>query len=150
MPLRVKRVRVELERSRVLAVGVSHAAPLVFKVTRMVSNRSAQLAPVRTGALRASRRMTMRARPQSVTGTVSYTRKYATWVHEGTPPHVIRPKRKRYLSFYWPKVGHRVVFRYVSHPGTKGQPFLRQALQEIAPAEGFLVTTGFTTLTDLA
>lgn len=37
---------------------------------------------------------------------------------EGSPPHIIRPrKRGGKLVFYWPKVGRVVAFPYVNHPG---------------------------------
>jgi hypothetical protein len=58
---------------------------------------------------------------------------YARWEHDGTRKHLILPKRTGgRLAFYWPKVGRRVAFRKVNHPGTRGTKFLVRAL----PAAG--------------
>lgn len=57
---------------------------------------------------------------------------------QGTKPHVIRPKRKRALS--WPSAAHPV--RRVNHPGTPAQRFtdtiaatMRKQYQRIVAAE---------------
>ena len=100
-----------------------------------VQRRARTLAPSRTGALRQSirvrRTLTFRG-PSSVVGTDLF---YAPYVHDGTPPHVIRPRRARALRF---TAGGRVVFAArVNHPGTKAGPFLDQALREVARREGW-------------
>lgn len=47
---------------------------------------------------------------------------HAVYHHEGTPAHIIRPRRARMLRF---TVGGQVVFaRQVNHPGTKANRFL--------------------------
>ena len=69
--------------------------------------------------------------------------------HEGTVPHVIRPRqvpltkagtpRKRirpgdvkpYLAFYWPAVGHVVRTRQVRHPGTRPNRYLTDSLADL-------------------
>jgi hypothetical protein len=51
---------------------------------------------------------------------------YALYVHEGTRAHTIIAKEGSALSFIWH--GERVFFTSVNHPGTKAQPFLRDAL----------------------
>lgn len=50
-------------------------------------------------------------------------------VHNGSPPHRIRPRRSGgYLRFV---VDGRVVYaREVNHPGYKGNPFLADALRQ--------------------
>lgn len=160
------KVRVELDRTHVLSVGVSLAAPYVFETTRQVLNRARVLAPKDTGNLANSLVMTMRARRTFVAGTVETRVKYATWVHNGTRPHKIFPKGKGALSFDWPKVGMRVVVPkggwhrsggfagpvkskrgayflitkgYVNHPGTKARPFLMNALREVGEKREFVV-----------
>lgn len=68
---------------------------------------------------------------------------YASFVKDGTRPHVIRPRRGKVLSFYWPKTGRRMFLPRVNHPGTRGnswwdqgiskwQDFLRDALRRAA------------------
>lgn len=50
------------------------------------------------------------------------------FVHNGTPPHIIRPRRASVLRF---QVGGRTVFaRVVNHPGYRGDPFLTRALRD--------------------
>lgn len=47
-------------------------------------------------------------------------RGYALYTDQGTIPHVIRPHNPRgFLVFFWPKVGHVVHLRSVSHPGNR-------------------------------
>lgn len=48
--------------------------------------------------------------------------------HEGTVPHIIRPRNKPMLVFYWPAVGRVVAFREVNHPGTQPNRYLTDAL----------------------
>jgi hypothetical protein len=52
--------------------------------------------------------------------------KYTGYEHDGTPPHVIRARRKKALRFM---INGNVVFRTkVNHPGTTGTLFLTHAL----------------------
>jgi len=44
----------------------------------------------------------------------------AATTNTGARAHIIRPRRAKVLSFYWPKAGHRVAFRFVHHPGNRG------------------------------
>lgn len=54
------------------------------------------------------------------------TTPYVLWHHDGTGPHIIRPRRAKALRFV---VGGRVVFATrVNHPGSRGTLFLRNAL----------------------
>lgn len=51
------------------------------------------------------------------------------FVHNGTPKHLILPRRKKYLRF---QVGGRIVFaKVVHHPGYKGNPFLTDAMKQV-------------------
>lgn len=57
------------------------------------------------------------------------TTSYAASVHEGSDPHPIFPRRKRWLRFPGPG-GQDVFSQGVSHPGTRrGNPYLRDALE---------------------
>lgn len=61
---------------------------------------------------------------------------HAVFVHEGTLPHVIKPRYADKLVFFWRKAG-RVVFRdKVFHPGTKANPFLVNALRAVFGGPG--------------
>lgn len=118
---------------------------------QQVINRAKILAPVDTGRLRAAikgkpkRSWTLRPRFE-ITCNVDY----AAMVHDGTRPHMIRPRAGRsgrpkrgggtkptYLRF---EIGGRVVYaREVRHPGTDPRPFLDRALREIAAPRGYSV-----------
>jgi len=103
------------------------------KVRRVVS-RAKRLAPKKTGRLRSSIRMDRRAssgrfasRSTPITSyEVSANTPYAGYVHEGTKPHIIRVKNASVLTdgttFFGP---------VVRHPGTRPNPFLSRALQEV-------------------
>jgi hypothetical protein len=52
---------------------------------------------------------------------------YAIFVHQGTRPHIIKPRTKKVLVFY---IGNqKVVARKVNHPGTKPNRFLTDNLK---------------------
>lgn len=83
----------------------------------------------RTGLLRS----TIRKQPGN-TATYPYIdvvagnrkTRYLGFEHDGTAPHVIRPKRRKALRF---QAGGVVVFATkVNHPGTQGSHFLTRAL----------------------
>lgn len=103
---------------------------------RQVMNRAKVLAPVDTGRLRAS----IRVESRSFLGlrqrvTIGSDVEYAAMVHDGTRPHIIRPKNAKVLRF---RVGGRVVYaRQVRHPGTRARPFLDRALREVAASRGY-------------
>lgn len=60
-----------------------------------------------------------------VSGITSHA-PYSVFVHQGTAPHVIRPRNAAALRF---KVGGATVFASsVNHPGTRARPFLTNAV----------------------
>lgn len=61
---------------------------------------------------------------------------HAVFVHEGTPPHVIRPRRAKKLVFFWRKAGRVVYAKSVRHPGTQGNPYLVKALRQLFGGPG--------------
>lgn len=88
-----------------------------------------KLVRVRTGRLMSSihieERMTKRSPVVDVVAGgkgISYT----MFEHDGTPPHVIRARRKKALRFVMN--GHVVFRTKVNHPGTTGTLFLTMAL----------------------
>lgn len=111
---------------------------LVNQLARRVTNSAKQRTPVNTGNLRNS----IHQEPVRVTGSVvSFSvvadADYASYVHDGTRPHVIYPKNAKVLAF---SAGGTMVFASkVNHPGTKARPFLRNALEAEAPRLGFAV-----------
>ena len=130
-----------LDRAKLHGVGMKGARTLVTRVTRRTLNRSAVLAPVDTGNLRASGKMRVGGRGSLVVGEVEYTAKYAAAVHEGRRALTIRPTRPGgKLRFV---IDGRVVYATKVHqPARAGRPFLSTALAEVAGADGFRVTIG--------
>jgi hypothetical protein len=106
---------------------------------RQVVARAKVLAPVDTGRLRSS----IRVERRSFLGfrsrwTIGSDVEYADMVHDGTRPHIIRPRRAKALRF---RVGGQVVFaKVVRHPGTRARPFLDRALREVSARLGFSFT----------
>lgn len=104
-----------------------------------VVNRAKILAPVDTGRLRAAIKgqpnRTWTLRPQF---TITVDVDYASYVHDGTRPHVIRPRTAQVLRFV---VDGRVVYaRVVHHPGTRARPFLDRAVREVTAGRGYTVS----------
>lgn len=95
------------------------------------------LAPSRTGHLRSTivADSVQRVGPWSLASGVSVNARYAAPVHEGARPHVIRARNASVLSFFWPKVGRRVFFPRVNHPGNAANPFLSTAMTRVASAD---------------
>lgn len=82
---------------------------------------------------------------------VEATAEHALVVHNGSQPHIIRPRARFYgnglygrggnLHFYWRKVGHYVNFKKVSHPGMDGKFYLTRPLKVAGARYGFVVET---------
>lgn len=81
----------------------------------------------RTGVLERAIESDVQDRP--LTGYVFVTRDapYGKYVHEGTKPHAIYPRKKRALR--WATGGGFVFAKGVMHPGTEPDPFLKDALE---------------------
>jgi hypothetical protein len=75
------------------------------------------------------------------------TASYALYVHEGTKPHDIRPRKAKVLAFPAAgsgtlsgrvKKGGRVIFaKRVRHPGTKANPFMLRGARKAIADTGF-------------
>ena len=92
--------------------------------------------PVRTGNLG----RTIRDDPIKVTGPrrlsggVTAHADYAAAVHQGSRPHVIRPRNPGGVLRF--NMGARVVYaKRVNHPGSKGRPFLKNAAEAVVARE---------------
>jgi HK97 gp10 family phage protein len=57
---------------------------------------------------------------------------YASYVENGTAPHVILPRNARRLRFV-ARGGDLVYSAMVNHPGTKPNPFARNAMMRLSP-----------------
>jgi hypothetical protein len=62
-------------------------------------------------------------------GTVVAAPKHAIFVHNGTKPHIILPKRAKVLKFK-SRRGLTVFAKKVNHPGTSANPFMKRALDQ--------------------
>lgn len=133
------KVTAKLDRSHVLAVGNSLAAPYIAETTRLALNRMRVTAPKDTGRMANSLKMTMRVRRTFVAGRITASPKYTTYVELGTRAHVIRPKRKKALRFV-SRRGQVVIVKKVNHPGTRPRPFMFRSLVEVGVPRGFKVT----------
>ena len=67
--------------------------------------------------------------PFRVVGGITSHAPYSAFVHQGTAPHVIRPRNAAALRF---KVGGQTIFASsVNHPGTRPRPFLTNAVARV-------------------
>ena len=107
-------LRKDLDR-QMRRVGQEVAADMTAELRRT--------SPVITGDLYSSITSRYTVTPERVVIDFQADAPYAGFVIDGTRPHVIRPKTKKALSFYWPKIGGQAVFRSVNHPGNKPNPF---------------------------
>lgn len=127
--------RIRLESSKLrdaLTGGQGALTRFLESYARRVVAEAVMRSPVKTGNLRRS----IHAEPVKATGpftaevSVEAAANYAMFVHEGSRPHLIRPKSKKALRF---EVDGREVFaKHANHPGTKPRPFLRNAMEAVA------------------
>lgn len=102
------------------------------KKTVQVQVRAMAEAPVKTGATKGSIRFRFGYSGTELESTVGVLTQQGLWVHEGTRPHVIRPRNPEgHLVFFWPKVMATVVTKQVFHPGIRSNPFLVKALHQV-------------------
>lgn len=130
--------RVSLDRGQLGRVIKGESRKALRLRAPQVLNRAKILAPVDTGRLRSSGKVSYSGlfsfRPKA---TIVFDVDYAQMVNDGTRPHVIRPKNASVLRFV---VGGRVVYaRVVHHPGTRANPFLDRALREVVGGHGWHV-----------
>lgn len=92
-----------------------------------VQNRARQLCPVDTGRLRSSIQFRLGGSIAGLFADVGTNVVYARLVHDGTRPHVIFPSSAKAL--FWKGAPHPVP--RVNHPGTRGVPFLRDAMSAL-------------------
>jgi len=116
-------VRLEVDEA---AIEQLLATPqqLLAEVTAQVFGDALRYCPVDTGAMLASMRMQVRPR----VGIVSVGTQYWPYTEYGARPHKIRPRGNYPLKFFWRRIGQRVAFWEVNHPGTPTVAYMRRAL----------------------
>ncbi|SCG15531.1 hypothetical protein GA0070610_1765 [Micromonospora echinofusca] len=138
MAVRVN-ARVDLfagEMRQLLTGPVGPVLRFVRSVARRVRTRAVLKCPVDTGRLRSAHREEVGVGRGQVYGFVVNDVEYAAAVHGGTQPHQIRPRRPGGVLRF--ETGGQVVFTtLVNHPGTRAQPWLREAMEEVAVPAGF-------------
>lgn len=123
----------------------------------MIEGEAKRIAPVRKpnengrsgGRLRSSIGTQMTVAPYHVRARVGSRVNYALAAHQGARPHVIRPRRKQFLSFKWDKAAGygipvtkrgKVQLKKVNHPGMDGSQYLVRPLVLTGRLRGFRVT----------
>lgn len=135
----VKSVKVELFEPIIQGVLHDLAGKDVMRVTLKVLNRAKVTTPVDTGNLRASHQFKIKTSTNKINGEVFTKVKYALAIHEGRRALVIYPNQKQALKFVWH--GTPMVRKWVSQPARVGRPWLRDALRDVASAEGYKMTS---------
>lgn len=125
---------VSIDRGATEAEATRIMARKAASLTRRIAAQAKANVPVLTGNLGRS----IQEDPIKITGTtvttgVTATANYAAAVHDGTRPHVIRPKNVSALKF---QIGGRTIFASsVNHPGTRPRPFLKNAAAQVLGQE---------------
>jgi hypothetical protein len=136
--LYAKRIKGTVDREAANAAAAKVGLIEVTDLTRKITNQATIDAPVNTGFLRGQHTMTVKVLKTRVKGTVVNRAKYASAVHDGSGPHIIRARKKKVLRF---EVAGKVVFaRSVRHPGTSANPWLLNAAERTAVNAGFRFT----------
>ncbi len=96
--------------------------------------------PVRTGRLRAGNQLIVEgAENWTATARLVNDTDYALAVHNGTPPHVIRPRNPGGVLRF--ETGGQTVYAtHVNHPGTRPQPFMAEGARQAALEHDFIYT----------
>jgi hypothetical protein len=137
---RFGRVRVEVYEQVIRPGLVEIAVPRVTRTTARVMSRAMVKAPVDHGNLRNSHHMAVVVEAWLIRGRVWNTAEYAAPVHEGRRAVTIRPVRRKALAFTW--MGQHMVRHTVHQPARRGRPWLREALRDVATADGYRMTRG--------
>ena len=128
-------VRLNLDTQRLESQGRRILRPRLRRILRDIEGQAKENTPVLTGNLRRNiGRTGVQTDGMVLSGEVFAHTDYAERVHDGTRPHVIRPRPERgpraALKF---TIGGRTLYRkLVHHPGMKPRPFLRNAAETVA------------------
>ncbi|MFB8402212.1 hypothetical protein [Streptomyces sp. NPDC055912] len=119
-------VRIDQGRiARLLRARGGIAERALRRRTQRVADLAEQKAPGSMGDYVA---WTIEQGPRGLQGVVTCDHPAVRYVLDGTRPHVIRPRRAKALAF--DMGGRRVAAKRVSHPGTRANNFLGEALRE--------------------
>jgi len=99
---------------------------LVMSANQILAEMEARV-PVKTGKLRRSLRIEVQT-DRVIIGPNPVIAPYAGYVEYGTKPHLIRPKSPTGVLRF--QIGPTTVYtKLVHHPGTKPNPFVKEAFQ---------------------
>jgi hypothetical protein len=145
--------KVTIYKEKAKALSKHHALEKTKLLTRQVQigawKKLLDNDNFKTGALYLSIKIKIDDRHGLIVGRVGSAKRYAMVIHQGAKPHLIAPRRKRGLKFYWPagvgnpplKVGKVVCYKgVVHHPGFKSNRYLLIPLVVEAPRFGFFPT----------
>ena len=127
---------IELKASG-FAKWIGEAAKKLQSGTQQALSRTAEAAATyaKLSRLYKSHTYGLRSSIHTKVGTgqaiVSANARYASWVENGTRPHVIVPRRKTWLRFE--QAGQIRFAKSVQHPGTQPRPFMREAQHKATP-----------------
>ncbi len=102
---------------------------LLPDMVELVAIRARADAPRQSGGLADS--IEGRVEEEGPRGVIAATARHAFIVHQGTKAHgPVLTKDSKALTIYSGASGRPVLRKSMQHPGTKGQPFLLDALEE--------------------
>lgn len=98
-------------------------------VTRAGQELTDQRLQRRTGAFRDGFTTHTEREPGGLRTRITNSAAHATYLNNGTPPHVIRPRKPGGVLVFTNKAGQIVFAREVHHPGTRPYRILDDALR---------------------
>lgn len=105
----------------------------LFRVGSEIANEAKTIAPYKTGNLKRDIKVISYSHKKVVVGNTKLA-PYAKFVHYGTKPHIIKVKKAKALAN---KKSGVVFGKKVNHPGTKANPYLKNAFENYIRSEGF-------------
>lgn len=113
---------------KAIAAWESEVAPaLLAEIKRRAPVSSAE----NGGRLRDSINISRSGSGAGVVARITSTAPYAKYVENGTGPHRIEARQA--LALHWTDRGQSMFARGVNHPGTKANPFVREAVTALLP-----------------
>lgn len=103
----------------------------LFRVGSETANEAKKIAPYKTGNLKKDIQV-ISVNDKSVTIGNTTLASYAKFVHYGTKPHIIKAKKAKALA----NKNGKVFGKKVNHPGTKANPYLKNAFENYIKSGG--------------